>query len=98
MWKVITRCVPSKQVSQPVYTRDMKELADAFTIFYTSVGAKAAEESKKIIAILNNLPLMQPEELGYSNYRPPPPPSPPPPPLITLGRGRREIDTKATMF
>ena len=48
MWKVITRCVPSKQVSQPVYTRDMKELADAFTIFYTSVGAKAAEESKKI--------------------------------------------------
>ena len=28
MWKVIRRCVPRKEISQPVYTRDMKELAD----------------------------------------------------------------------
>ena len=41
-------------ITTPVYTRDMKELADEFIIFYTSVGVKAAEESKKI-AIANNL-------------------------------------------
>ena len=66
MWKVIRRCVPRKEVSQPVYTRDMKELADEFNIFYTSVGVKAAEESKKI-AIANNLPSVQPNNLVYNN-------------------------------
>ena len=66
MWKVIRRCVPRKEVSQPVYTRDMKELADEFNIFYTSVGVKAAEESKKI-AIANNLPSLQPNNLVYNN-------------------------------
>ncbi|CAB3990024.1 Hypothetical predicted protein [Paramuricea clavata] len=66
MWKVIRRCVPRKKVSQPVYTRDMKELADEFNIFYTSVGVKAAEESKKI-AIANNLPSVQPNNIVLNN-------------------------------
>ena len=44
----------------------MKELADEFNIFYTSVGVKAAEESKKI-AIANNLPSVQPNNLVLSN-------------------------------
>ena len=66
MWKVIRRCVPRKEVSQPVYTRDMKELADEFNIFYTSVGVKVAEESKKI-AIANNLTLVQPNEFVFDN-------------------------------
>ena len=55
-----------KEVSQPVYTRDMKELADEFNIFYTSVGVKVAEESKKI-AIANNLTLVQPNEFVFDN-------------------------------
>ena len=59
MWKVIRGCIPRKELSHPVYTRDMKELADEFNIFYTSVGMKAAEQSKKI-AIANDLPLVQP--------------------------------------
>ena len=58
--------VPRKEVSQPVYTRDMKELADEFNIFYTSVGVKVAEESKKI-AIANNLTLVQPNEFVFDN-------------------------------
>ena len=66
MWNVIRRCVPRKEVSQPVYTRDMKELADEFNIFYTSVGVKVAEESKKI-AIANNLTLVQPNEFVFDN-------------------------------
>ena len=60
MWKVIRRCVPRKEVSQPVYTRDMKELADEFNIFYTSVGVKVAEESKKIA-------IVQPNEFVFDN-------------------------------
>ena len=60
------RCVPRKEVSQPVYNGDMKELADEFNIFYTSVGVKAAEESKKI-AIANNLPSVQPNNLVLNN-------------------------------
>ena len=45
----------------------MKELADEFNIFYTSVGMKAAEQSKKI-AIANDLPLVQPNvELVLNN-------------------------------
>jgi hypothetical protein len=41
----VRRCVPRKEVTQPVYTRDMKELADEFNIFYIhhAVGVKAAE-------------------------------------------------------
>ncbi|CAB3976840.1 Hypothetical predicted protein [Paramuricea clavata] len=44
----------------------MKELADEFNIFYTSVRVKAAEESKKIV-IANNLPLVQPNNLILNN-------------------------------
>ena len=58
--------MPRKEVSQPVYTRDMKELADEFNIFYTFVGVKVAEESKKI-AIANNLTLVQPNEFVFDN-------------------------------
>ena len=44
----------------------MRELADEFNIFYTSVGVKVAEESKKI-AIANNLTLVQPNEFIFDN-------------------------------
>ena len=60
MWKVIRNCIPRTEVSQPVDSRDMKELADEFNEFFTSVGAKAAEESKKLAAEYN-LPLIQPK-------------------------------------
>ena len=55
-----------KEVSQPVYTRDMKDLADEFNIFCISVGVIAAEVSKKI-AIENNLPTVQPSVLVPNN-------------------------------
>ena len=44
----------------------MKELADEFNIFYTSVRVKVAEESKKI-AIAKNLTLVQPNEFVFDN-------------------------------
>ena len=54
MWKVVRRCVPRNEISQPVYIKDMKELADEFNVFYTSVGLKTMEESQKI-AVKHNL-------------------------------------------
>ena len=37
MWKTIGNCIPRKEVTQPVYTRDMKILAEEFNEFFTSV-------------------------------------------------------------
>ena len=51
MWKVITNCIPSKEKSRPVYSRDMTELANEFNEFFTSVGARAAAESKSLASV-----------------------------------------------
>ena len=55
MWKVIRNCIPSKEKSRPVYSRDMTELANEFNEFFTSVGARAAAESKRLASV-NDLP------------------------------------------
>lgn len=51
-------CIPRKEATRPVYTTDTKILADEFNIFFTSVGPRAAEKSKKL-AKENNLPVLQ---------------------------------------
>ena len=63
MWKVVRKCVPRNGISKPVYTKDMKELADEFNVFYTSVGLKAMEESQKI-AVKHNLPRVPSNDLN----------------------------------
>ena len=55
MWKVIRNCIPSKEKSRPVYSRDMTELANEFNEFFTSVGVRAAAESKRLASV-NDLP------------------------------------------
>lgn len=54
-WKVIRNCIPSKEKSRPMYSKNMKELANEFNEFFTTVGARAADESKRL-ALVNNLP------------------------------------------
>ena len=67
MWKVITNCIPSKEKSRPVYSRDMTELANEFNEFFTSVGARAAAESKRLASV-NVLPAYKPPQpRPYSN-------------------------------
>ena len=56
MWKAIRKSIPRKEVSQPVYTKDVKILANEFNDFFTSTGAHAAEEAKKL-AMENNFSL-----------------------------------------
>ena len=45
-----TSCLPRKETTQQVYTREVKEVAKAFNKFFVSVGAKASEASKGLIA------------------------------------------------
>ena len=58
-WKVIRNCIPRRESSQPVYTRDLKEVTNEFNQFFTSVGAKASEDSQSLIDF-HNLPQLLP--------------------------------------
>ena len=50
-WKVIRNCIPIREKSRPAYSRDMKELATEFNEFFTEVGARAAEEAKRLASV-----------------------------------------------
>ena len=49
-WKLIRKCLPRKETTQQVYTREVKEVAKEFNEFFVSDGAKASEASKALIA------------------------------------------------
>ena len=58
MWKVIRNCIPRKEISQPVYSRDLKDVAEEFNNFSTSVGIRVSEESTSVIGN-HNLPMLR---------------------------------------
>ena len=58
-WKVIRNCIPRRESSQPVYTKDLKDIANEFNQFFTSVGGKASKDSQSLID-LHNLPQLLP--------------------------------------
>ena len=47
MWKTIGNCIPRKEVTQPVYRRDNRILAEECNEFFTSVGTRVAEAAKQ---------------------------------------------------
>ena len=55
MWKVIRNCIPRKEISQPVYSRGLKDVAEEFNNFFSSVGTRVSEESTSLIG-KHNLP------------------------------------------
>ena len=57
MWKVIRNYIPRKETTKPIYSRNIKTLADEFNIFFTSVGVKASEASAALVAE-HNLPTL----------------------------------------
>ena len=57
-WKVIRSCIPRRETTQQVYTRDLKEVADEFNQFFTSVGARASEASRSLSNVHNLAPLL----------------------------------------
>ena len=48
MWKAIRNCMPCKETTQPIYTRDIKLLANKFNEFFTTEGARTAENVKSL--------------------------------------------------
>ena len=55
-WKVIRSCIPRRETTQQVYARDLKEVADEFNRFITSVGARASEASRSLLNVHNLAP------------------------------------------
>ena len=66
-WKLIRNCLPRKETTQQVYTREVKEVAEEFNEFFVSVGAKASEASKASIATYE---LSPPNEFTSGQYIP----------------------------
>jgi len=66
-WKLIRNCLPRKETTQQVYTREVKEVAEGFNEFVISVGAKASEASKALIATHE---LSPPNEFTRGQYIP----------------------------
>ena len=64
-WKLIRNCLPRKETTQQVYTREVKEVAEEFNEFFVSVGAKASEASKALIATYE---LSPPNEFTSEQY------------------------------
>ena len=52
-WKIIINCIPRKETTQQVYTRDHNEVANEFNQFFISVGARAADDSLSLIDLYN---------------------------------------------
>ena len=59
MWKAIRNCIPGKEITQPVYTGDVKLLTNEFNELFTTVGARATETVKSL-ANENGISLMPP--------------------------------------
>ena len=57
-WEVIRSCIPRRETTQQVYTTELKEVADEFNQFFTSVGAWASEPSRFLLNIHNLVPLL----------------------------------------
>ena len=49
-WKLTRNCLRRKEATQQVYTREVKAVAEEFNEFFVSVGAKASEAPKALIA------------------------------------------------
>ena len=56
LWKIINRVIPSRVKERPIYSKDLKSVADKFNIFFSSLGKTAAIASSEF-ARENNIAL-----------------------------------------
>jgi hypothetical protein len=68
LWKVINRCIPSKDKIILTYHKNTLELANDFNQFFQSVGKRAAETAE-MLALQNNLNIYISTELEPQNRR-----------------------------
>ena len=66
-WKGIQNCIPSKEKSRPVYSRDMTELANEFNEFFTSVGARLQLNLRGLLQLMFFQRTSPPQPRPYSN-------------------------------
>ena len=52
-WKIIRNCIPHKESTQRVFTNNMKEVANEFNEFFTSVGRRVSEDCTSLINLYN---------------------------------------------
>jgi hypothetical protein len=52
-WKIIKNCIPRKESTQQVYTKDIKEVASEFNQFFTTVGRRVSEDCTSLIELYN---------------------------------------------
>ena len=52
-WKIIKNCIPRKESTQQVCTKDIKEVASEFNQFFTSVGRRVSEDCTSLIELYN---------------------------------------------
>ena len=56
LWKIINRVIPSKEQENQTYTKDLKLVANEFNQFFSTVGVKAGDVSRRL-AEDNNISL-----------------------------------------
>ena len=49
LWKTVRECIPRNEKTRLTYSGNVVEVANKFNEYFSSVGAKAAEESKALI-------------------------------------------------
>ena len=52
-WQIIKNCIPRKESTQQVYTKDIKEVASEFNQFFTTVGRRVSEDCTSLIELYN---------------------------------------------
>ena len=67
LWKTIKKCIPRKEVLQPVYSKDLGSLTNEFNAFFTSVGPNILKLSKSVAADHNLPVLLHSTAVGYDN-------------------------------
>jgi hypothetical protein len=54
LWKIISRCIPSKERKIQCYSKDSEQIANEFNQFFIAVGEKTANAAAQV-ALDNNL-------------------------------------------
>jgi MoxR-like ATPase len=49
LWKTVRECIPRKEKTRSTYSRKVVEVANEFNEYFSSVGAKAAEEPRALV-------------------------------------------------
>ena len=70
LWEFIEKCIPRKEVSQPVYSKDLGCLINEFNAFLTSVGFNLSKSSKSLVASISSFYPSWPDNDDVVHFHP----------------------------